>query len=136
MAVEEPIRTGTIEQPLQTAPNTSLTTEELQWGQYCHFAGMLFIPPVIGYSLGSGICYFMKKDTSPYLKEQGRTALNFHLTNLIFMLICVPLIAAFGLGLVGIAGISLYGFIMALLNGMKAKDGTIPKYPFSFNLIK
>ena len=125
MAVEEPIRTGTIEQPLQTAPNTSLTTEELQWGQYCHFAGIFGC-------VGTVICWMMKKDTSPYLATQGKTALNFHITNAICMVIC-------GITLIGIPIailLNFYGIIMSILAGLKVKDGSLYKYPFSFNFIK
>src|SRR5438105_6705329 len=114
-SVDEPVRTGTLEQPLQTAPNTSLTTEELQWGQYCHFAG------VLGW-VGTLVCWLMKKDTSHYLDLQGKSALNFHITNVIIMAICG--ITVVGLFLFPV--IMAYGIVMSILSGMKAKDGQIP----------
>jgi uncharacterized protein len=125
MAVDEPIRTGTIEQPLQTAPNTSLTAEELQWGQYCHFAGVAGI-------IGTLICWMMKKETSPYLDKQGKLAVNFTLTNFIIAMICIITI----IGIPVAFAVNLYSLIMSIMGGMKAKDGQFHKYPFSFNIIK
>src|SRR4051812_38132779 len=82
----DPLRSDPLaRQPLPTDPNTSLTPDELQWGPLCHFAGALPVPPFIGPSLCSGICWLLKKDTSPWVDEQGKKALNFHLTNLLFM---------------------------------------------------
>jgi uncharacterized Tic20 family protein len=120
-SVDEPVRT----KALQTAPNTSLSAEELQWGQYCHFAGVFGV-------IGTLVCWLMKKDTSPYVDRQGKTAVNFHLTNVIIAAICAVTIIGIPIALL----ISPYSIIMAILTGMKAKDGQIPKYPFSWNLIK
>ena len=147
MEVDEPLRTEAIEpQPLQTVPTTSLTADELQWGMFCHLAGALPVPPFIGPSLGAGLCWLLKKDTSPWVDEQGKKALNFHLTNLIFMaaalllvpFLCIPLlniVAAAGIALV-VGGVKPTESFSAIIAGLTVKDGKPFKYPFSFNLIK
>jgi uncharacterized Tic20 family protein len=125
MPVEDPIRTGTIEQPLQTAPNTSLTEDERSWGALCHFAGVAGV-------VGTLIAWMMKKDTSKWVDEQGKQAVNFHLTNLIIAAIC-------GITFIGIPIAILvgpYSLIFSILAGMKVKEGVPYKYPWSLNLIK
>ena len=118
-SVDEPVRS----RALQTAPNLgSLTEEELNWGSYCHFAG------VLGW-IGPLICWLMKKDTSKWVDEQGKSALNFHITNtILFFLLLITI--------VGGPAVGIYSLIMSILAGMKVKQGVPYKYPFSFNFIK
>jgi uncharacterized Tic20 family protein len=118
-SVEEPART----QALQTAPNLgSLTEDELTWGSLCHFAG------VIGW-VGPLICWLMKKDTSKWVDEQGKAALNFHITNTILIILLF-------ITIVGGPAVAVYSLIMSILAGLKTKQGVPYKYPFSFNFIK
>src|SRR5438105_3947568 len=134
------------EPPLSIDPTTSLTPDEQQWGTLCHFAGCLPLPPVIGPSLGAGVCWLVKKDTSPWVDAQGKKALNFHLTNLIFMaasllllpFMCIPFVGIIFGFLAGtlVAGVKVYGIITALIAGLTVKDGKPFEYPFSFKIIQ
>jgi uncharacterized protein len=131
MALEEPVQMTTAT-PTTAPVNsnqpvvfTQLTDEERQWGQYCHFAGVLGI-------LGTLICWLMKKDTSKYLDMQGKTAVNFHITNVIIAAVCAITIIGIPIAM----AVNVYSLIFSILGGMKAKDGQIHQYPFSFNLIK
>ncbi len=122
MPVEDPIKTGPIESPLQTAPNKGLTADELQWGSLCHFAG------VAGW-IGPLICWLMKKDTSKWVDQQGKAALNFHITNtILFFLLFITII--------GGPAVGVYSLIMSIMAGLKTKEGVPYKYPFSINFIK
>lgn len=126
---------------------SSRTADEQQWGMFCHLAGALPVPPVIGPSLGSGICWLLKKEVSPWVDEQGKKALNFHLTNLLAMgvvlLICLPLLCvpflnviALALGSFLVGGVKIYGLITAIIAALTVKDNKPFEYPFSFKFIK
>jgi uncharacterized protein len=125
MSVEEPVRTGPIEPPLQTSPSGSLTPEELSAGALCHFLGLVGV-------VGALIGWMMKKDTSKWVDAQGKQAVNFHLTNMIIAMICA--ITFIGIPIAMLMG--PYGMIFSVLAGMKVQKGEPNKYPFSFNLIK
>jgi uncharacterized protein len=122
MAVDEPVRTGTIGQPLETISNVSLTEDERTWGSLCHFAGFFGV-------LGPLICWIIKKDTSKWVDEQGKSALNFQITNLIIGVVSV-------ITIFGPFAVHIYSVIFSILAGLKVKEGVPYKYPFSLNLIK
>ena len=108
---------------------------EKKWGSIIHasaFAGMLF---PLALALGPFLVWMLKKHESEYLDKQGKKAINFQLTVLIFIFICgllsfliKPLIAlAF---MVGIGGL-LFAVMAAV---MIYREGDF-EYPFYFKIV-
>jgi len=108
---------------------------ERKWGSIIHgaaFAGMLF---PLALALGPLLVWLLKKHESDYLNQQGRKAINFQLTVLLFAFFSVllailikPLIAlAFIIGLGG-----LVFAVMAAV--MVYREGDF-EYPFYFKII-
>lgn len=108
---------------------------ERKWGAIIHasaFAGMLF---PLALALGPLFVWMLKKHDSEYLNAQGKKAINFQLTVLLILFVCVllaflikPLIAlAF---MTGIGG--LVFAVMAAV--MVYREGDF-EYPFYFKII-
>jgi len=85
--------------------------------------------------LGPLILWLIKKDQSPFVNDQGKEALNFHLTLLIG--IVIGIITSFiCIGLIIIPVVWLLGVIFSILAAMKAKEGIAYRYPFAIRFIK
>ena len=69
------------------------------------------------------------------MNEHGKEIINFQISILIYMLLCIPLILLFGLGILGMIVIGLIAMIFPIINAIKASNGEIPKYPLSLSFI-
>ncbi|MEY8849198.1 DUF4870 domain-containing protein [Psychroserpens sp. XS_ASV72] len=69
------------------------------------------------------------------MDEQGKRIVNFQISMFIYSLICIPLILALGLGIVGLLILCLLSFIYPIINAVRASHGETPKYPLSLNFI-
>lgn len=106
-----------------------MTNDERTMGMLCHLLGIFtnFVGPLI--------IWLIKKDSSPYVDAQGKNALNFQLSFLIYYavsgILCFILI---GFLIEWILGI-LY-IIFAIIGTVKASNGEFYKYPMAIELIK
>ena len=121
-------------------PSPVLTADEKMWGMFCHLSGLLgyfaigltFIAPLI--------CWLMKKDSSKFVDECGKEALNFHLNILAYNILGIA-------GSIVICGIGLfvfppllvllhfYAIIIQVVAGLKANNGEMFQYPFIYRVI-
>jgi uncharacterized Tic20 family protein len=120
MSSEEPISTD----PKPGVPDIPSTPEERSNAMLAHILGA-----VIGF-LGPLIFYITKKD-SPFVLDQSKEALNFHLTVLIATLIIGVVTCGFGL----IITVPVQ-MIFSILGGLAAQKGEVYRYPWKLELIK
>ena len=81
------------------------------------------------------ILWAVNKDKVYQMNEHGKEIVNFQLSILIYMLLCIPLILLFGLGIVGMIVLGLIAIIFPIINAIKASNGEVPKYPLSLSFI-
>ena len=60
------------------------------------------------------------------MDEHGRTIINFQLSLLLYIFICIPAILLLGLGILGLIGVGILGFVMPIVNAVKAANGESP----------
>jgi hypothetical protein len=84
---------------LRTA-SRDLTSEDKQWAMFAHLGGVIggYVIPVAGWFLVPLIVWMVKKDTSKFVDDQGKEALNFQLTMFFSELIAGAITAATCLG--------------------------------------
>jgi hypothetical protein len=102
------------------------------WAMLCHlagFAGLLPIVPAFGSILGPLIIWLIKKNEFSFVDEQGKEALNFQITMLIYgvaaaalMLTCV--------GFVLLPVVVLVDMVLVIIAAIKANDGYHYRYPY------
>lgn len=92
-----------------------------------HILNIIFLVPLL--------VYLLKKDTSPFLEDQSKEALNFSLNCLIIHLICsftaflcIPAIISLALFITQI--------VLGIIGGLKARDGIAYRYPLVIRMIK
>jgi uncharacterized Tic20 family protein len=86
--------------------------------------GGLIVPLVI---------WLSSKDTVAGMDEHGKSIINFQLTMLLLFVISIPAILLLGLGLLGFLYVGAIGFIIPIVNAIKAANGESPS---NFSTIK
>ncbi|MBM4204439.1 MAG: DUF4870 domain-containing protein [Gammaproteobacteria bacterium] len=92
-----------------------------------------FIIP-FGNLIGPFLVWQIKKNTMPFVEDQGKEALNFQITVTIAAIIAwVLMFLLIGFVLLPLVGLAALVFI--ILAGLKANSGEAYRYPFALRLI-
>lgn len=112
-----------------------LTQEQKTWGMIAHLASLSgFIIP-LGNVLGPLVVWLIKKDTMPFVDDQGKEALNFNIT--VFLAAIVGAILTLVLiGLLVLLAVGIGWLVLTIIAAMKANEGQAYRYPFTLRLIK
>ncbi|MBS0214665.1 MAG: DUF4870 domain-containing protein [Proteobacteria bacterium] len=118
-----------------TAGASGISADERQWGMIAHLSALAGLIVPFGHVLGPLIVWLVKKDTMPFVDDQGKEALNFQITLSIALFITGLLIfVVIGMLLMPLVGLA--GLILTVIAGIKANEGVAYRYPFTLRLIK
>jgi uncharacterized Tic20 family protein len=81
------------------------------------------------------ILWITQKEKIYAMDAHGKQILNFQLSLIIYMIICIPLILLFGLGLLGFIILGISAIIYPIINAIRANKGEETSYPLSLNFI-
>ena len=97
--------------------------------QFCGFVipGAGFVVPIV--------LWQTKKNESPLIDRHGRIVANWMLTELILSVVCIPLCFIL-IGIPLLIGLAVAGVVFAILGAVKAYDGIVWPYPFSFRFFR
>ena len=115
--------------------NRILSETERNWAMLCHlsaFAGFFF---PFGGIIGPLICWLSRKDESEWVNLNGKNALNFQLSVLLYMVLAIPLIFII-IGIPIIAALSILKVICIIIASVKAPKGELFRYPLSIPFIQ
>ena len=106
-----------------------------QWAMFCHLSALLGIWVPFGSLIGPLILWQMKRETDPFIDDQGKEALNFQISVAIASAICLLLmVVVIGFFLFGLVAIG--ALVLTIIAGVKANEGQVYRYPFTWRLIK
>jgi uncharacterized Tic20 family protein len=128
----------------QESPSSrEINKDACMWAMFCHLAGLaglLPVLPVVGSIVAPLIVWQVKKDEFPFVDEQGKEAVNFQISMLLYLLIggvacaitCIgiPLIPVV-VGVIGIVDV-----VFLVIASIKANDGEHYRYPLAVRFIK
>lgn len=106
------------------------------WGMLCHLTallGMIGIP--FGHIFGPLIIWLVKKNTYPFVNEQGRESLNFQLSMTIYA-IAAALLIFIKIGMPLLLLVAGINFILVIIASIRAFNGETYTYPLAIRLIK
>ncbi len=103
---------------------------------FTHLSQLLDVITGFGGFIVPLILWLTNKEKIYSMDIHGKSIINFQLSMLLYAIIAVPLILAFGLGILLLIGIGLLCFILPIINAVKASNGEDPNYPFSINFVK
>ncbi len=98
------------------------------WGMLCHLAGLL------GW-IGPLVIWLIKREDHPFIDAQGKAALNFQISIMIYAFAASLLVLAI-IGFILLPAIGIFNLIMIVMASMKANEGQSYRYPLSFQFIK
>jgi hypothetical protein len=110
-----------------------LGSSDRLWSVLCHlsyffgFALISFLFPMT--------VYLVMRTDSPYVTHHAREALNFHLSLLLYILICVPL-CFIVVGIPLLVAIALTGLVCSIVAAVKASKGTYYQYPITIRFVR
>jgi uncharacterized protein len=133
--------------PSESSSHSDVPAQERTWAMAAHLSALLgaVITSVHagGFAcfLGPLIIWLIKKDSMPFVADQGKEALNFNISVAIITLALVILSTiTFGIGLIIAIPmwfvIGIGWFVLTIIAAVKANEGVRYRYPFTLRLIK
>jgi uncharacterized Tic20 family protein len=122
---------------------SGIGADERQWAMLAHLSALLgyLLTGSVGGFLGPLIVWLMKKDTMPFVDQQGKEALNFSISICIaFALLIAFSVMTLGIGLIitlpAFLVVALYALVFTIIASVKANEGVAYRYPIAIRLIK
>ncbi len=115
--------------------NISIMREDNQLLVITHLSQMLTFVTGFGGLIVPLVIWATQKDKVFQMDTHGKNIVNFQISLILYAILCIPLILAFGLGILGLIVIGILSFVMPIVNAIKASNGEAPKYPLSLNFI-
>lgn len=132
--------------PPPPAPGTP-SAEERQWAMFAHLSALLGGLLTAGWAFSIGcfigplVIWMMKKETMPFVDDQGKEALNFNITlGIVFLALLILSIVTLGIGLLlTVPLMIIFGIawlVLTIIASIKANNGETYRYPFALRLVK
>src|SRR5438309_6970068 len=115
------------------APTSNQNSDEKTLAILLHVLGIFtgFIAPLV--------IWLVKKDTSPFIDQTGRKALNWWFSAMIYYAACVVMIFTIILipvAFLGFAALGILALVFCILGAVAASRGQVYKYPLSIQFLK
>ncbi|WP_396590081.1 DUF4870 domain-containing protein [Allomuricauda sp. R78024] len=72
------------------------------------------------------IIWLTSRRTVEGMNEHGKAVINLQLSLLLYIIISIPAILLLGLGILGLIGVAILGFVLPIVNAVKAANGESP----------
>jgi len=138
-----PVQEASFEQPQtvqESSPSKEINKDARMWAMFCHLAALAgIVVPVIGCIVGPLVVWQIKKDEFPFVDEQGKNAVNFQISMLLYLLISAILwipLSFFCIGVFIPVAISIVDLVFLLIAAVKANAGEHYRYPLTIRFIK
>jgi uncharacterized Tic20 family protein len=96
---------------------------------------------LLNYVIGFGglitplILWLTSKDSVESMDEHGKAVLNLQLSLLLYIVLSIPAILLFGLGIITLIGTGILGFVLPIVNAVRASNGESPSYFMTINFL-
>ena len=111
------------------------TQSERDWAMFCHlstFAGYFF---PFGGIIGPLICWVSRKDQSEWVNMNGKSALNFQISMLLYTVLLIPLCFII-VGIPLLVALGILEIVCVIVASIRAAKGEVFKYPISIPFIQ
>ncbi|MHC4178209.1 MAG: DUF4870 domain-containing protein [Planctomycetota bacterium] len=120
-----------------------ISPDERTWGMLCHLtalAGFIGIP--FGNIIGPLVVWLIKKDEMPFVDDQGKEALNFQISLIIYLLVGAAISGILVIVVIGIVllfvvllGVPIFGLVMTIIAALRANQGEAYRYPMCIRFL-
>ncbi len=74
------------------------------------------------------IIWLSTRNSVEGMNEHGKAAVNLQLSLLLYIILSIPAILLLGLGILTLIGAGILGFVMPIVNAVRAGNGESPNY--------
>jgi uncharacterized protein len=110
------------------------SAEERPWAMFAHLSALAGLVMPFGSIIGPLVIWLIKKDTMPFVNDQGKEALNFNITVAIAAIVC-GLLCIVLIGFLLLPVLVILWLVFVIVGTIKANEGTLYRYPFALRLI-
>lgn len=114
---------------------TAISQQERQMAMFTHLAAFAGFVIPLGHIIGPLVLWLIKRETMPFVDEQGKEALNFNITVTIAGIVCAVLMLVL-IGYFLMVALMVLWFVFVLIATIKSGEGVAYSYPFSLRFIK
>ena len=89
---------------------------------------------LLNYVIGFGglitplILWLTSKNSVESMDEHGKAILNLQLSLILYIVLSIPAILLLGLGILTLIGAGILGFVLPIVNAVRASNGESPSY--------
>ena len=89
---------------------------------------------LLGYVIGFGgliaplIIWLTSRNSVVGMDEHGKAIFNLQLSLILYIVLSIPAILLFGLGILTLIGAGILGFVLPIVNAVRASNGEPPNY--------
>lgn len=115
-------------------PIVYVSDEERTMAMLCHLSALAMFVIPFGSILGPLIVWLIKKDQYVEVDKQGKDALNFHISMLIYTIVSGMLVLI-GVGILLLIGIGVFKLVMIIVASVRSNSGERFAYPLALRFI-
>lgn len=123
--------------------DTGIPAEERQWAMFAHLAALTgLVTGGLGCFLGPLVVWLVKRETMPFVNDQGKEALNFNITMfgvsvILWVVGTILLVILIGfLFYLAAFAVGVFWLVMTIIAAIKANEGVAYRYPLTLRLVK
>ncbi|MDD5195243.1 MAG: DUF4870 domain-containing protein [Candidatus Omnitrophica bacterium] len=117
--------------PKQPDPDSQARTMAM----LCHLSALSGYLVPLGNIIGPLVVWLINKDRFPLVEAEGKKALNFHISMIIYTLVSIVLCFLL-IGFVLLAAIGIFVLIMIIVASVKTSNGEEFNYPLAIKFLK
>jgi len=99
----------------------------------CHLSTFVTIIPFANIIVPL-VIWVLKRDSSEFVRDQGKEVLNWQITNLIYIAISAALFLVL-IGIPLLIAVIVFHWVMSIIGAIKAWDGVAYRYPLTIRFL-
>ena len=119
--------------PVSQPPTVAYSSSERLWSVLCHLS--YFFGLALLAFLFPMVVYLVMRTDSPFVTHHAREALNFHLSLLVYAVVCIPLCFLI-VGIPLLIAIGIGGIVCSIVAAVKASEGIYYQYPLAIRFFR
>lgn len=119
--------------PVSQPPTIAYSSSERLWSVLCHLS--YFFGLALLAFLFPMVVYLVMRTDSRFVTHHAREALNFHLSLLVYAVLCIPLCFLI-IGIPLLVAIGIGGLVCSIVAAVKASEGVYYQYPLAIRFFR
>ena len=120
--------------PIQTS-GTDLEQQTRQWAMFLHLSQLAgFLIPLAGLVIPI-VIWQIKKSELPGIDAHGKIVVNWIISEIIYLLVCLLLTFVL-IGVPLLIAVGALGILFPIIGAIKANNGQVWRYPFSITVLR